>query len=231
MTQSALTLSRSFFSPGQCDKIEMFLNFTLQRFWCWFEVQNPPARGQRISLISPQYDNTKVCYNWYLDLISINFVAAINITIFDILFIALVSMSVSNSSHPASLAFKTLRGLAWATDVCVTPHTRLSTCWKKKPWFFSQFGVFLPPLFFLSVHLTRTSSPSYSCVCLHCFCSVVTVAYFPHLSKSAVWLSHASVPVLQRLGRKGSVRDMEAIHACSAVGWVISTCTVWVRQQ
>lgn len=56
---------------------------------------------------------------------------------------------------------------------------------------------------------------------------------------SVMWLSYASVPVLQRVGRKRSmgkvretVQDMEAIHVFSAEGWVISTCTaLLVKQQ
>lgn len=46
---------------------------------------------------------------------------------------------------------------------------------------------------------------------------IVTAAHFSHLSMSAVWLSYAPVPVLQRVGRIGStcrvsetVQDMEA---------------------
>lgn len=56
---------------------------------------------------------------------------------------------------------------------------------------------------------------------------------------SVMWLSYASVPVLQRVERIGSmgnvretVQDMEEIHVFGGDGWVISTCTaLWVKQQ
>lgn len=81
---------------------------------------------------------------------------------------------------------------------------------------------------------------SHSHICLYNVRSIVTAAYFSHLSMSVMWLSYASVPVLQWVERmasmgivRGTVQDMKASHVFVREGWVISTCTLphWVTQQ
>lgn len=136
-------------------------------------------------------------------------------------------------------------------DLCVTLHSKnvwLLRVELQKPWHFIILS-FLSC--FLWVHLTGTSSPCWgtltsdskwlsdSRIFLYSMYSIVTVAYFSHLSMSVMWLSYASVPVLQRVERIGSmgnvretVQDMQAIHVFGGEGWVISTCTaLWVKQQ